>query len=180
MSVGFFLWSMTMFDGKVFGLCGKTIASLRRNVLGTLKNQLRARGYTATERRADNLLVVTKGSKVNMFYIFGGKDESSQDLIQGITLAGVLFDEVALMPESFVNQATARCSVEGSKFWFNCNPGSVTHWFYQGWVLKCRKRKLLYLHFTMEDNLTLSEETKARYRSQYSGVFYKRYILGQW
>lgn len=180
MAFSFVLWAMTTYDHNNFGMCGKTIASLRRNVLGTLKNQLRARGYTATERRADNLLVVTKGNRVNMFYIFGGKDESSQDLIQGITLAGVLFDEVALMPESFVNQATARCSVEGAKLWFNCNPSSVTHWFYQGWVLKCGKRKLLYLHFTMEDNLTLSEETKARYRSQYSGVFYRRYILGLW
>ncbi len=180
MAFSFVIWAMSSYDRYNFGMCGKTIASLRRNVLGTLKNQLRARGYTATERRADNLLVVTKGNVANSFYIFGGKDESSQDLIQGITLAGVLFDEVALMPESFVNQATARCSVEGSKFWFNCNPGSVTHWFYTGWVLKCKRRKLLYLHFTMEDNLTLSEETKARYRSQYSGVFYKRYILGMW
>ena len=180
MAFSYVIWAMSSYDRYNFAMCGKTIASLRRNVLGTLKNQLRARGYTATERRADNLLVVTKGDKANMFYIFGGKDESSQDLIQGITLAGVLFDEVALMPESFVNQATARCSVEGSKFWFNCNPGSVTHWFYQKWVLLCRKRKLLYLHFTMEDNLTLSEETKARYRSMYTGVFYKRYILGLW
>ncbi len=180
MAFSFVIWAMSSYDRYNFAMCGKTIASLRRNVLGTLKNQLRARGYTATERRADNLLVVAKGDVANSFYIFGGKDESSQDLIQGITLAGVLFDEVALMPESFVNQATARCSVEGSKFWFNCNPGSVTHWFYIGWVLKCKRRKLLYLHFTMEDNLTLSEETKARYRSQYSGVFYKRYILGMW
>ena len=180
MAFSFVIWAMSSYNRYNFGMCGKTIASLRRNVLGTLKNQLRARGYTATERRADNLLVVTKGGVANNFYIFGGKDESSQDLIQGITLAGVLFDEVALMPESFVNQATARCSVEGSKFWFNCNPGSVTHWFYTGWVTKCKRRKLLYLHFTMEDNLTLSEETKARYRSQYSGVFYKRYILGMW
>lgn len=180
MAFSFVIWAMSSYDRYNFGMCGKTIASLRRNVLGTLKNQLRARGYAVTERRADNLLVVSKDDVANSFYIFGGKDESSQDLIQGITLAGVLFDEVALMPESFVNQATARCSVDGSKFWFNCNPGSVTHWFYTGWVLKCKRRKLLYLHFTMEDNLTLSEETKARYRAQYSGVFYKRYILGMW
>ena len=180
MAFSFVIWGMSNYDRMNFGMCGKTIASLRRNVLGTLKNQLRARGYTVTERRSDNLLVIAKGKVANSFYIFGGKDESSQDLIQGITLAGVLFDEVALMPESFVNQATARCSVEGSKFWFNCNPGSVTHWFYQKWVLLCRRRKLLYLHFTMEDNMTLSEETKARYRAQYSGVFYKRYILGMW
>lgn len=180
MAFSYVLWAMSSYNRMNFALCGKTIASLRRNVLGTLKNQLRARGYTAKERRNENLLIVTKGEIVNMFYIFGGKDESSQDLIQGITLAGVLFDEVALMPESFVNQATARCSVSGSKFWFNCNPSSVTHWFYTGWVLKCRERKLLYLHFAMEDNLTLSEETLERYRSQYTGVFYKRYILGMW
>lgn len=180
MAFSFVVWAMASYDRMNFGMCGKTIASLRRNVLGTLKNQLRARGYTATERRGDNLLIVSKGNRANSFYIFGGKDESSQDLIQGITLAGILFDEAALMPESFVNQATARCSVEGSKFWFNCNPGSVSHWFYTGWVKKCRSRKLLYLHFTMEDNLTLSEETKARYRSMYTGLFYKRYILGLW
>lgn len=84
------------------------------------------------------------------------------------------------MPQSFVNQATARCSVTGSKFWFNCNPGSPQHWFYLEWVRKCRSRKIMYLHFTMDDNLSLSEDIKARYRSQYSGVFYQRYILGLW
>ena len=84
------------------------------------------------------------------------------------------------MPQSFVNQATARCSVTGSKFWFNCNPGSPQHWFYLEWVRKCRSRKMMYLHFTMDDNLSLSEDIKARYRSQYSGVFYQRYILGLW
>ena len=72
----------------------------------------------------------------NYFYIFGGKDERSQDLIQGITLAGVFFDEVALMPESFVNQATGRCSVKGSKFWFNCNPDGPYHWFKVNWIDK--------------------------------------------
>lgn len=112
--------------------------------------------------------------------MFGGKDERSQDLIQGITLAGVFFDEVALMPESFVNQATGRCSVDGSKFWFNCNPGSPAHWFKTGWIDKRADKRLLYLRFTMDDNLSLSEAVKERYRSTYSGVFFKRYILGEW
>ncbi len=48
----------------------------------------------------------------------------------------VFFDEVALMPESFVNQATGRCSVEGSKYWFNCNPDGPNHWFKTGWIDK--------------------------------------------
>ena len=180
MAFSFVIWAMTTFERQNLALCGKTIASLRRNVLGTLKRQLRARGYAVSEKRSDNLLVVSKGSHANLFYLFGGKDESSQDLIQGITLAGVFFDEVALMPESFVNQATARCSISGSKFWFNCNPEGPMHWFYVKWILKCRSRKLLYLHFTMDDNLTLSEEIKERYRSQYTGVFFDRFIRGLW
>lgn len=180
MAFSFVLWAMMTFERQNFALCGKTIASFRRNVLGDLKKQLKARGYTVTEKRADNLLVVSKGDRANLFYIFGGKDESSQDLIQGITLAGAFFDEVALMPESFVNQATARCSVTGSKFWFNCNPSGPFHWFYVNWIKKCRKRKLLYLHFTMDDNLTLSDEIKERYENQYEGVFYDRYIRGLW
>lgn len=180
MAFSFVIWAMTTFERQNLALCGKTIASLRRNVIGTLKRQLKARGYAVTEKRSDNLLVVSKGSTANMFYLFGGKDESSQDLIQGITLAGVFFDEVALMPESFVNQATARCSVTGSKFWFNCNPEGPMHWFYVKWILKCRSRKILYLHFTMEDNLTLAEEIKERYRAQYTGVFFDRFIRGLW
>lgn len=180
MGFSFVSWAMTCFDGESFALCGKTIASLRRNVLGVLKQQLLGRGYEVIEHRADNFWEVSKGDKSNEFYFFGGKDESSQDLIQGITLAGAFFDEVALMPESFVNQATARCSITGSKYWFNCNPAGPQHWFYQKWILRCKKRRLVYLHFTMEDNLTLDEHIKERYRNQYTGVFYNRFILGLW
>ncbi|MDU7338599.1 MAG: PBSX family phage terminase large subunit [Clostridium sp.] len=180
MSLSFVMWAMNSFDGQNFAIAGKTIGSLRRNVMFWLKLMLKSRGYTVQDRRSENLMVVRRGNVINYFYQFGGKDERSQDLIQGITLAGVLFDEVALMPESFVNQATARCSVTGSKFWFNCNPQGPQHWFYTNWIKKCRTRKILYLHFTMDDNLSLSEEIKERYRKQYIGVFYDRYIRGLW
>lgn len=180
MSLSYVLWAMTSFKGQNFGMCGKTIGSFRRNVLFWLKLMLKSRGYRVKDHRADNLVVVSKGETTNYFYIFGGKDERSQDLIQGITLAGCFFDEVALMPESFVNQATGRCSVDGSKFWFNCNPDGPYHWFKINWIDKIVDKNLLYLHFTMDDNLSLSERIKERYRSMYSGVFYKRYILGLW
>lgn len=203
MSLSYVMWAMYTFNGQNFGMCGKTIGSFRRNVLYWLKLMLTSRGYTYTDHRADNLLIVTRGKVTNYFYIFGGKDERSQDLIQGITLAGCFFDEVALMPESFVNQATGRCSVAGSKFWFNCNPDGPYHWFKVNWIDRStwylgKKRvaeirqkaaeenkedglkQILYLHFTMDDNLSLSEEIKARYRSLYTGVFFNRYILGLW
>jgi len=180
MSLSYVMWAMATFDGQNFGMCGKTIGSFRRNVLFWLKLMLRSRGYKVLDRRADNLVEITRKGVTNYFYVFGGKDERSQDLIQGITLAGVFFDEVALMPESFVNQATGRCSVDGSKFWFNCNPDGPYHWFKQNWIDKRKEQNLLYLHFTMDDNLSLSEKIRARYRSMYTGVFYRRYILGLW
>ena len=117
MSLSYVMWAMTKYNGQNFGMAGKTIGSFRRNVLFWLKLMLKSRGYKITDNRADNLVIVARGNTINYFYIFGGKDERSQDLIQGITLAGMFFDEVALMPQSFVNQATGRCSVEGSKFW---------------------------------------------------------------
>lgn len=181
MSLSFVMWAMESFDGQNFGMCGKTIGSFRRNVLFWLKLMLISRGYKVEDHRSDNLVIVRRKKKENYFYIFGGKDESSQDLIQGITLAGVFFDEVALMPESFVNQATGRCSVDGSKYWFNCNPDGPYHWFKQNWINKSTSylgkeqtkkikeeaakkgkaqglKEILYLHFTMDDNLSLSGE----------------------
>lgn len=180
MSLSFCMWAMHTFSGEQFGICGKSIGSLRRNVIEGLKRMLPARGYKVTDKRGDNCLIVSRGSVSNTFYLFGGKDESSQDLIQGVTLAGILLDEVALMPESFVNQATGRCSVEGAKLWFNCNPDNRLHWFKLNWINQYRKKKLLYLHFTMDDNLSLSEDTKRKYQNRYVGMFFRRYILGQW
>lgn len=180
MSLSYVLWAMNSFNQQNFGMAGKTIGSFRRNVLFWLKLMLASRKYTVIDKRSDNLLIVSKGNTVNYFYIFGGKDERSQDLIQGITLAGMFFDEVALMPESFVNQATGRCSVDGSKYWFNCNPDNPRHWFKVNWIDKAEEKHLVYLHFTMDDNLSLSEKIKARYRSMYVGVFFKRFIEGIW
>lgn len=180
MSLSFVMWAMSSFNGQNFAMCGKTIGSFRRNVLFWLKLMLKSRGYRVTDHRADNLVVISRGDVENNFYVFGGKDERSQDLIQGITLAGVFFDEVALMPESFVNQATGRCSVDGSKYWFNCNPDGPNHWFKKNWIDSRKAKRLLYLHFTMDDNLSLTEKIKARYRAMYVGIFYARYIEGRW
>lgn len=179
MTDGFILWSMARFNGQNFAICGKTIASLRRNVV-TLMPQWLEGIFTIVERRSENKLIISSGSTINTYYLFGGKDESSYGLVQGITLAGVLFDEVALMPRSFVEQAMARCSVTGSKFWFNCNPENPGHWFYSEWIKNAQKRNILYLHFTMDDNLSLDPKIKARYEGMYAGVFYRRYILGLW
>lgn len=179
MVAGFFLWSMATFDGQNFGICGKTIESLRRNVVLNLHDWLGGI-VTVREKRNENKLIVTDGKHTNTYFLFGGRDESSYALVQGITLAGALLDEVALMPRSFVEQVCARCSVAGSKLWFNCNPAGPEHWFYKNWILRTQEMNALRIHFTMSDNLSLASSIRQRYERLYSGVFYRRYILGEW
>lgn len=180
MAVGFILWSMSRFNGQTFGICGRTIQSLRRNVIIHLSDWVPP-DLHIEERQQEHKLIVSDGcGRENVYYLFGGRDESSYTLVQGITLAGALLDEVALMPQSFVEQVTARCSVDGSKLWFNCNPGGPEHWFNKKWVLAAKEMNALHVHFTMSDNLSLAPKIRERYERMYTGVFYQRYILGLW
>lgn len=173
--------AMRRYNNQRFGICGKTVDSTVKNIIMPYLSLVYAKEkYSIQWKRTDKTLVVSKGNITNTFEIFGGKDESSFALIQGRTLAGVLIDEVALIPRSFVEQALARCSVDGSKMWFNCNPASPQHWFYTEWVCKPKERNALRLHFQLEDNPSLSQHIIDRYKSMYTGVFYNRYILGEW
>lgn len=181
MMVAFVDWAMREFDRRRFGICGKTVGSATENIIIPYISMTRTKKkYIAKWRRSQKILEVRWGRKVNYFEVFGGRDESSYALIQGRTLAGVLLDEAVLMPQSFVNQALARCSVEGSKSWFSCNPDNPQHWFKQEWIDKRKDHNALYLHFEMTDNPSLSEKTIARYQSMYAGVFYDRYVQGLW
>lgn len=182
MSLSFLLWAMGRFDRACFALCGKTVGSAERNIIQPLQSvaYLPQNGFALDYTRSGHVLTVSRGRRSNRFYVFGGRDESSYMLIQGVTLAGVLLDEVALMPRSFVEQALARCSAEGAKLWFNCNPDVPEHWFRREWLLKLEQKDATHLHFSLDDNPSLSGETKARYRSMYAGVFKRRYIDGEW
>lgn len=180
LGLSFFLWSMSRFRGQQFALCGKTTESVRRNLLPSVLPVLGALGFQWEEQRSRNRMVVRHGGVENTYFLFGGMDEGSAALIQGITLAGVLLDEVALMPRSFVEQACARCSVTGAKFWFSCNPEGPGHWFYREWICKAEERQMLHLRFRMEDNPTLSQETRQRYARTFQGAFYRRFVLGEW
>ena len=181
MSLAYVIWAMNSFDNRNLAICGVTQNSIYRNVVKELKKMLPQCGYRVDHKRTEFLLTVTGNGRRNDFYLFAGRDERSQDPIAGVTLAGALFDEAALMPQSFVQQVMLRCSVDGAKHWFNCNPaGSEQHWFKQTIINQYQQMGYLYLHFTMDDNLSLSETVKSRYKRQYVGVYYRRYIEGRW
>lgn len=179
MADAFVIWAMENYDRTNFGICGKTVQSAERNVLKPLQ-QSEDLPYTMTYKVSTRVLTVKCGKKINWFYLFGGKDESSYMLIQGITLAGVLFDEVALMPKSFVEQALSRAiSFEHPKYFFNCNPESPNHYFYKEWI-ENQRPGTRHIHFLLEDNPILTEQMIERTKAMYTGVFYDRYILGKW
>lgn len=181
MTLAFIDDAMRRYNNQRFGICGKTVDSTVKNIIAPyLGLSYAKRKYRMQWKRSDKTLIVSDGKKENVFEVFGGKDESSFMLIQGRTLAGVLIDEVALQPRSFVEQALSRCSVDGSKLWFNCNPDAPKHWFNEEWIKKAKERNALHLHFMLEDNPSLSQRIIDRYKSMYTGVFYQRYILGEW
>lgn len=180
LGLGFFFWAMARFEGAQFALCGATLAGVERNVLSQVLPALETLGFRVERKLTKHQLTVGFGGRENVFYLYGGRTEGSATLIQGITLAGVLLDEAALMPRSFVEQACARCSLPGSKVWLSCNPEGPGHWFFREWVERAAEKRILYLRFTMEDNPGLSRETRERYQRLFRGNFYRRFVLGEW
>ena len=179
MIMSFIIWAMYNFTETNFGICGKTVTNAEKNVIKPLLN-IDGLPYTMEYKRSERMLVVKCADKINYFYIYGGKDESSYMLIQGITLAGVLFDEVALMPKSFVDQAISRTlTFDNTKIWFNCNPESPAHWFYEEYI-KRPKENVKHLHFLMSDNPVMTPDKIKIAESRFSGVFFDRYVKGLW
>ncbi|AZV57935.1 PBSX family phage terminase large subunit [Clostridium sp. AWRP] len=176
MICSFLRWSLKHFSGENFILTGKTIGALKRNVIEPMQQILNSWGIKYEFNRSENYIVVGD----NTYYMYGANNEKSQDRLQGLTAAGVFADEVALFPQNFVDQMIGRCSVEGAKIFMNCNPGSPYHFIKTEFIDKAEEKNILYMHFTMDDNLSLSERVKERFRSMFTGVFFKRYILGLW
>jgi len=176
MVCGFLQWSQECFDGRQFIIAGKSIGALKRNVVTPMLQILETWGWDYNFNRSENFIDIG----TNRYYLFGANNEASQDIIQGMTAAGALADDAALFPQSFIDQMIGRCSIEGAKVWLNCNPRGPFHYLKTLFIDKAKKKHIYYLHFTMDDNLSLSDSIKERYRRMFSGVFFKRYILGLW
>lgn len=187
-SYSFAQWASYSFDQEDFALIGKTIGTCLRNVVRPLRKMLSVEPSFKVQERRSNAegyhLEITnlENDHTNLFWVYGGKDESSQDLIQGKTLAGGLLDEVLLMPLSFVNQFLSRLSVEGAKAWFTFNPDAPTHELYVN-ILDpyVDQQKALYIHLTMDDNPSLSQDVKDRIAGQWpvGSVWHRRNVLGE-
>lgn len=182
MIIGFLTWSQEMFKGESFILAGKTMGALKKNVIRPMIQMLEAWGWSYDYIRSGTDARIEIGA--NTYYLYGANTEASQDALQGLTAAGAYADEAALFPKSFIDQMIARCSVDGWKVWMNCNPAGPHHYICEEYLCEeeLRRKKVYHLHFTMDDNLSISLKRKEEYKNAWphGSVFYKRFILGLW
>ena len=176
MILSFLLWSLECYRGQDFILAGVTFGALMRNVAGPMRAMLETFGIPYEWKRTEGRIIAGG----NSYYLFGADKDNAQDKLQGMTAAGAYADEAALFPRSFIDQMIGRCSVQGSRIFLNCNPNGAYHYIKTDFIDRADQIGLYRLHFTMDDNLTLSPEIRESYARSFSGVFYRQYILGEW
>jgi len=155
------------------------------NVLNDMFDTLGENHYKYNRQSGDLLVswADADGEHVRRLKIVGAKDDGSERYIRGKTLAGAYCDELTLMPERFFKQLLNRLSIQGAKLYATTNPDSPAHYLYKEYITSEEKLKsglVKVIHFGLDDNPNLGEEYKTNIRSSYSGMWFKRMILGLW
>jgi len=155
-------------------MIGKTERTLKRNILDPMQEIL---GTGLMQTRYGNGEIVVSGRTI---YIAGANDERAEGKIRGLTLAGAYGDELTLWPESFFRMLLSRLSVTGAAFFGTTNPDNPHHWLKTDYIDRVEELNLNVFHFSLRDNLSLSEQYIQDISAEYSGLWYRRYILGEW
>jgi PBSX family phage terminase large subunit len=115
-------------------------------------------------------------------HVFGANDVQAEAKIRGGTFAGAYGDELTLLPQAFFTQALGRLSVPGSKMFGTTNPGPSAHWLRKDFLLRADEpgMDLRQFHFVLDDNPSLTEAFKAGIRAEFTGMFFRRFVLGEW
>lgn len=167
------MWIATMpMDGR-FLMVGRTLTTLKRNCLEPLQQLLGTNNmrYTIASKHATIL-----GHSVELE---GANDAQAEGKIRGLTLNGAYMDEITLIPYDFFTMLLSRLSTEGAKFFGTTNPDSPRHWLKVKY-LDAPGLDLYHKQFLLDDNTTLPAEYVLNLKKEYTGVFYKRFILGEW
>lgn len=156
-------------------MLGKTMATLRRNVLNDLFDIVGPRNYRWVNKQEGELILLNR-----RIYCFGANNEDAESKIRGATFAGSYCDEASLYPQSVFNQLMARMSVRGASCFCNTNPDSPYHWLYTDYIMSNEIKDKKVWQFLMEDNLSLDAAYVESLKQMYKGVWYERMIEGKW
>jgi len=172
------LWLSTQEREGNFLMCGKTLTSLKRNVLDLLIDQYGAKHISYS--------IAAKTARIfgKTVMLEGASDARSEAKIRGLTLLGAYCDELTLFPEDFFAMLLSRLSEKGAKLFATTNPDSPMHWLWKGYLspeaVEKKGLNLRHAQFLIDDNTTLEAEYLDNIKREYTGVFHDRYILGKW
>ncbi|WP_030928483.1 PBSX family phage terminase large subunit [Streptomyces sp. NRRL B-24720] len=159
-------------------MVGRTRDSLYRNIIGPLMNP---------DLFGDLAQQITYNNGAPIAYILGrpvhvlgANDAKAEPKVRGMTCAGAYVDELTTLPRTFFDQLVARCSVKGAKIFGTTNPDNPGHWVRREYLKRAEAVRLRSWHFTLDDNPYLDPDYVAALKATYTGLFYRRNILGHW
>ena len=165
------IWVGQQAQDKQFLMVGKTITTLKRNCLVLLEELI-----------GDNITYSISQKKAVIFgrtvWLEGANDERSESKIRGMTLMGVYIDELTQIPQDFYLMALSRLSEKGAVFLATTNPDHPKH-YVKTEIIDNDLLDKQVIKFLIDDNIFLDETYKENLKKEYSGVFYQRFILGE-
>jgi len=170
------MWVATQPKDACFLMAAKTITALERNNLNLLVSLV----------GADNFKFSVASKKGTLFgrtvYLEGASDVRAESKIRGLTLMGAYLDELTLFDEEFFIMLLSRLSEPDAKLFATTNPDSPNHWLMTNYIQRAEEENLDFLRikFLIDDNPYLTKEYVKSLKAEYTGVFYERFINGDW
>lgn len=167
-------WVGTMPQDKLYLMVGKSLTTLKRNCLVLLEELFGTSNFTFSTSAKEAYLF---GRRI---LLEGANDARSESKIRGLTLQGAYCDELTLFPKDFFVMLLSRLRVPGAKLIATTNPDSPEHWLKKEYLDRKGELDLLTARFLLDDNTTLDAGYVQAVKAEYTGVFYRRFILGEW
>ena len=167
-------WLATMPQNQLYLMCGKSLTTLKRNCLIPLEAMFGQSNFSFSTSAKEAYLF---GRRI---LLEGANDARSEGKIRGLTLQGAYCDELTLFPKDFFVMLLSRLRVPGAKLIATTNPDSPQHWLKREYIDHMAELDMLTMRFLLEENTTLDPQYVAAVKAEYTGVFYHRFILGEW
>lgn len=167
-------WLATMPQNQLYLMCGKSLTTLKRNCLIPLEAMFGQSNFSFSTSAKEAYLF---GRRI---LLEGANDARSEGKIRGLTLQGAYCDELTLFPKDFFVMLLSRLRVPGAKLIATTNPDSPQHWLKREYIDRMAELDMLTMRFLLDDNTTLDRQYVESVKKEYTGVFYNRFILGEW
>lgn len=168
------IWVATMPIDKTYLMTARTLTTLKRNCLEPMVQLFGAENFSYSISSKSGRLF---GRNIQFE---GANDAQAEAKIRGLTLQGAYVDEITLVPEDYFTMLLSRLSESGAKLFGSTNPDSPSHWLKKKYLDRADELSIYTDTFVIDDNTFLDPEYIAAIKSEYTGVFYKRFILGMW